>query len=71
MVTLHERCLRCGRKLLTEDSKILGFGKVCWEKFNNEDNFQELFPIKCLTNNPDKSVKVCKGSNLCQNQTAQ
>lgn len=54
MITLHEKCLRCGRKLRTEDSKLLGFGKVCWEKFNAEDNFQQLFPTECLTINPDK-----------------
>ena len=34
---LHENCIRCGRKLKTPASKELGFGKVCWEKWNNED----------------------------------
>ena len=36
MQKLHETCLRCGRKLKTEQSKELGFGKVCWEKYNSE-----------------------------------
>lgn len=32
----HSKCLRCGRKLKTEQSQELGFGKVCWEKYNTE-----------------------------------
>ena len=35
-VELHETCMRCGRKLKTPTSKELGFGKTCWEKWNNE-----------------------------------
>lgn len=31
---LYEKCLRCGRKLKAEESKIKGFGKVCWERYN-------------------------------------
>ena len=31
---VHETCIRCGRKLKTPESKELGFGKVCWEKWN-------------------------------------
>lgn len=42
---LHENCLRCGRKLKSQASKELGFGKVCWEKYNSEDNYKKLFPI--------------------------
>ena len=45
MTELHEKCLRCGRKLKTEESKILGFGKICWEKYTAEDNFQQLFEV--------------------------
>lgn len=41
----HEKCLRCGRKLRTESSKELGFGKICWEKYNNEDNYKQLFKM--------------------------
>ena len=46
MPILYEKCLRCGRKLKSESSKELGFGKVCWEKYNSEDNYKELFHIK-------------------------
>ena len=29
---LHVRCLRCGRKLKTEDAKLRGYGPICYEK---------------------------------------
>lgn len=29
---LHTKCLRCGRRLKTEEAQMLGYGKVCWEK---------------------------------------
>ena len=53
-IELHEYCLRCGRKLKSEESKLLGFGKTCWEKYNADDNFKELFPESCLTINSCK-----------------
>lgn len=47
MQKLHEKCIRCGRKLSTPQSKELGFGKVCWEKWNNEDaKTKPLFKIE-------------------------
>ena len=49
MQKIYTRCLRCNRKLRTEESKLLGYGKTCWEKFNAQDNFKELFPESCLT----------------------
>ena len=45
MIQIHEKCLRCGRRLKTEESKLLGFGKTCWEKYNGDDNFQKLFEV--------------------------
>jgi len=51
---VYEKCLRCGRKLKTEESKVLGYGKICWEKYNSDIKFQELFPENCLTNNRDE-----------------
>lgn len=27
-----ERCLRCGRKLKTEEARKLGYGKICYTK---------------------------------------
>lgn len=42
----YRNCLRCGRKLKSEESKKLGFGKICWEKHNSESSkFKELFPL--------------------------
>ena len=41
---LYEKCLRCGRQLKTQESKELGFGKVCWKKYNSEDiKYKQLF----------------------------
>ena len=42
----YENCLRCGRRLKSEESKELGFGKTCWKKYNAEDNFKELFTME-------------------------
>lgn len=28
----HIKCLRCGRRLKSEQSRQLGYGQVCWEK---------------------------------------
>jgi hypothetical protein len=41
----YKCCLRCGRKLKSEESKKLGFGKVCWEKWQNETASKKLFEI--------------------------
>ena len=43
---VHETCLRCGRKLKTEASKELGFGKTCWEKYNSDVKFKPLFEME-------------------------
>lgn len=32
MEQLYNRCLRCNRKLKTEEAKRIGYGKVCLEK---------------------------------------
>lgn len=40
---LYEKCIRCGRKLKSDESKELGFGKVCFEKWNSELNMKKLF----------------------------
>lgn len=45
MIKEYERCLRCNRKLKTNSAKSLGYGKVCWEKFNADDGFQQLFKV--------------------------
>lgn len=29
---IHSHCLRCGRKLKTDEAKVRGFGKICWQK---------------------------------------
>lgn len=50
----HTVCIRCGRKLKTEQSQELGFGKVCWEKYNNEGKYKDLFPVSEMSNEKSK-----------------
>ncbi len=39
----HLVCIRCGRKLKTPESRELGFGKVCYEKWQTETLTTPLF----------------------------
>ena len=43
MTELHETCIRCGRKLKNQKSKELGFGVICWQKWQVEHNIKKLF----------------------------
>ena len=52
---LHETCLRCNRKLKTEESKKLGYGKICWEKHNSELISKPLFEVDTKSNKNDKN----------------
>ena len=36
-------CKRCGRKLKTKGAIELGMGKVCWYKYQKENNHKKLF----------------------------
>ena len=41
----YARCLRCGRKLKSEENRQRGYGKICFEKLQvNQTN--RLFTIK-------------------------
>lgn len=33
-IQIHEHCIRCGRKLKSEEAKKLGYGPICWKKHN-------------------------------------
>lgn len=39
---IHSHCLRCGRKLKTDEAKVRGFGRICWEK-HLSDKQETLF----------------------------
>ena len=39
-------CLRCGRKLKKPEARILGYGKICYEKAKVEKYHVRLFTIK-------------------------
>ena len=32
----HEYCLRCGRKLKSEEARMLGYGKICYKKMHTD-----------------------------------
>ena len=38
----HRLCFRCGRKLKSEQSKLLGMGPTCYKKWQNENNTKPL-----------------------------
>ena len=56
-------CLRCGRKLKTEESKLLGFGKICYEKWNKETASKPLFNMGVCDEKDIKNNSYSKLSN--------
>ena len=32
----YTKCLRCGRKLKTEEARKIGYGRICFEKHKKE-----------------------------------
>ena len=38
----YNKCLRCGRKLKTDEARKIGYGKICFEKMKKEKK-QRLF----------------------------
>lgn len=46
----HPVCIRCGRKLKTEESRELGFGPTCYKKWQTESISKNLFDVE-LSNN--------------------
>lgn len=41
----HIKCLRCGRRLKSEQSRELGYGEICWEKVNHSTKIYNLCNI--------------------------
>ena len=35
----YTKCLRCGRKLKSEESKMRGYGKICEQKMQSQSDF--------------------------------
>lgn len=44
----HKFCIRCGRKLKNEESQELGFGPVCYQKWQTESISKKLVDINNL-----------------------
>ena len=53
MSELYEVCLRCGRKLRSESSKTLGYGKICFQKQRANNVTQALFDVPDIRNSYD------------------
>lgn len=53
---IYSNCIRCGRKLKNEESKELGFGKICWEKWQSETMSNKLFVVR--KDKKDESTRV-------------
>lgn len=39
----YDRCLRCGRKLKSEEARKIGYGKTCLDKIKKENSVKRLF----------------------------
>lgn len=39
-------CRRCGRKLINEQSKAIGFGHICYKKYMEESVADPLFSVE-------------------------
>ena len=47
MEDIYEVCLRCGRKLKSEESRLIGYGKICYKKtFEDRATTLPLFHVK-------------------------
>lgn len=58
----HLVCIRCGRKLKSPESRELGFGKVCYKKWQVETLTAPLFG-KENTNAPQQCRNDAKTSD--------
>ena len=43
---LYTYCLRCGRKLRSYESQKLGFGKICYNKWESETKAYQVEYVK-------------------------
>lgn len=43
--TEHEYCLRCGRKLRTQEARLRGYGLICFKKMQVDDKRRPLFTV--------------------------
>lgn len=39
----YNRCLRCGRKLKTDEARQIGYGTICMKKMQSEKKVKRLF----------------------------
>lgn len=56
----HIKCLRCGRRLKSEQSRELGYGEICWKKANHTNKIYNLCGISsdnAVSNSSDKQTR--------------
>ena len=41
----YEYCLRCGRKLRSQESRTVGYGNICLRKSRENPYYKRLFPV--------------------------
>lgn len=41
----HEYCLRCGRRLKSQEARMLGYGTVCYKKMQSQKSVPRLFSL--------------------------
>ena len=41
-----EYCLRCHRKLRKPEARLIGYGKICYEKMKSDKPKKALFHVK-------------------------
>jgi hypothetical protein len=41
----YEYCKRCGRKLKSQESRMIGYGAICLQKSKESSHSIRLFPI--------------------------
>lgn len=40
----YDKCLRCGRKLKSQENRLRGYGETCWNKVKTEQK-KRLFNV--------------------------
>lgn len=46
MQKMYIYCLRCGKRLKTSESRVLGYGPVCYEKHKKETHSKTLLRVR-------------------------
>ena len=56
----YTHCIKCGKKLKTQEARKRGMGRICFEKFKEDSKKQRLFEMK-LEQDTSNEEELCKG----------